>query len=131
MHVNVHGDEANGDGQDVAKSTPCDPTVGNKEDVAELPKRIEQIGKPSLRHFGAAIVVAPRAVVDSAQCAQATVRVLLPRVANALNDLLVFWWIGHVLRDVLHCVAHGLGWILLVLTTKARCIGRGMIAIAE
>lgn len=55
---------------------------------SKLPKRIEQIGKPSLRHLRAAIVVAPRAVVDSAQCAQATVRVLLPRVANALNDLL-------------------------------------------
>ena len=34
MHVDVHGDEANGDCHDVTKDTPCDPTVSNKEDVA-------------------------------------------------------------------------------------------------
>jgi len=34
MHMDVHGDEANGDCHDVTKDTPCDPTVSNKEDVA-------------------------------------------------------------------------------------------------
>lgn len=34
MHVDVHWDEANGDGQDVTKGTPRQPTIGNKEDVA-------------------------------------------------------------------------------------------------
>lgn len=47
MHVDVHGDEANGDGQDVAKGTPCEPTVGNKEDVSsEIQRRSTQSKHP-------------------------------------------------------------------------------------
>ena len=47
------------------------------------------------------------------------------------SHLLIFGWVGHVLGDVLHRVAHGLWWVLLMLTTEARRIGRGMVAVAE
>ena len=57
--------------------------------VAKLPARVEEVGDPALGHLGSAVVVAPRAVVDASQGAQATCRVLLPRVSEAFNDLLV------------------------------------------
>ena len=48
-----------------------------------------------------------------------------------LYNLLILGRVRHVLRDVLHGVGHSLWRILLVLSSKARRIGRGMIAIAE
>ena len=73
-----------------AKTVLVDQSIYSKcFQETKLPERIEKVGKPSLRHLGTAIVVASGAVVDAAQRAQAAMWVLLPRVANSFNDLLV------------------------------------------
>merc|ERR1712012_843783 len=85
------------------------PPVHDEEEMPKLPEPIEIVRKPTLRHRWAAVIVAPGAIVDTTNRRDAPRAVLLARVADSLDDLLVLWHIQHALGDVLHRVLNGLG----------------------
>mmetsp|Transcript_17624 Transcript_17624/g.32668 ORF Transcript_17624/g.32668 Transcript_17624/m.32668 type:complete len:234 (-) Transcript_17624:49-750(-) len=72
-----------------------DPPVCHKHEVIELPNRIEEICKPALWHDNAAIVIASRAIVESAKSAKEShprrLSPLLSWITDGLNDLRFCW----------------------------------------
>mmetsp|Transcript_30275 Transcript_30275/g.81948 ORF Transcript_30275/g.81948 Transcript_30275/m.81948 type:complete len:200 (-) Transcript_30275:26-625(-) len=101
LHLEPEWGKADHDADKVAHAPDGDPAVCHKHEVAKLPEAIEEVGKPALGHRRPPIVVATGAVIDTPDRGDATGRMLLTRIANALDELLVLWDVCHALRNVL------------------------------
>eukprot|EP00404_Azadinium_spinosum_P053780 CAMPEP_0180777812 /NCGR_PEP_ID=MMETSP1038_2-20121128/45496_1 /TAXON_ID=632150 /ORGANISM="Azadinium spinosum, Strain 3D9" /LENGTH=182 /DNA_ID=CAMNT_0022812951 /DNA_START=15 /DNA_END=560 /DNA_ORIENTATION=- len=130
LHLHPHGKASDHDAKEVAQLAPGDPSVGDEHEMAELPEGVKEVGEPTLGHHWATIVVAARTVVDTADGGDAARTVLLPRVTEALDDLLVLRRIRHALPDVLGGFTRRLRWLELGLT-EAWCIRGSHLAIAK
>merc|ERR1711879_347626 len=93
LHLQPEGEEAHPNADNVANASDGNPPVCDEEYVTKLPEAIEPVGEPAFGHDWAAVVVSPRPVVDTSDCCDTARTVLLPWVANALDELLV---LGHV-----------------------------------
>mmetsp|Transcript_51958 Transcript_51958/g.147240 ORF Transcript_51958/g.147240 Transcript_51958/m.147240 type:complete len:205 (+) Transcript_51958:70-684(+) len=130
LHLQPHREEAERGREEVAQLAEEDPAVGDEHQVAELPEAVEPVGDPTLRHHRTAVVVAARAVVDAAHGGDAARTVLLARVTDGLNDLLLQRKGCHTLADVLDGIREGLRRLRLKLL-EAGGTNRRHLAVAE
>mmetsp|Transcript_56098 Transcript_56098/g.126785 ORF Transcript_56098/g.126785 Transcript_56098/m.126785 type:complete len:210 (+) Transcript_56098:21-650(+) len=126
LHLHPHGEAGDHDAKEVTKLAPSDPPVGDKHEVAELPEGVKEVGEPTLGHDRASIIVAAGPVVDTPNGGDAASTMLLARVAETLNDLLVLGWIGHALPNVLSGFLRRLRRLELVFAEARRVLGRNL-----